>query len=214
MVWRDRAVEGINASYGRDLQERTVVVPRRPPSHPRLLTPRECCRLQGFPESFKIDDSPYGWGYSLLGNAVSTPVIAALGGAIMCCLEHGGNYGQRGDVSAVRGAAAAGVPLGYDTAAGGGGDGEGSGGGAVEGGRRHCQLPGVGAALRLMLAAMPSEKCEEVRERAVVVALGAPNLGSGLEDARSEQDDGEEAGAEAEGEVVTCLVGALADALA
>jgi DNA (cytosine-5)-methyltransferase 1 len=44
---------------------------------PRRITPRECARLQGFPDSFKLhpDDS---WAYHQLGNSVSVPVISAV----------------------------------------------------------------------------------------------------------------------------------------
>jgi DNA (cytosine-5)-methyltransferase 1 len=44
---------------------------------PRRITPRECARLQGFPESYIIhpDDSA---AYKQFGNAVSVPVIQAI----------------------------------------------------------------------------------------------------------------------------------------
>jgi DNA (cytosine-5)-methyltransferase 1 len=44
---------------------------------PRRITPRECARLQGFPDTFKLhpDDS---WAYHQLGNSVSVPVISAV----------------------------------------------------------------------------------------------------------------------------------------
>ena len=130
-------------------------VPQLPPCRPRLLTPRECCRLQGFPETFKVDADtpPHGWSHSLVGNAVSAPVIAALGGAIMCCLEH---------------------------RIGGGGVGS------------PCKLPGIGAAMRLTLGAVPEEKRGGVRRRQV--AIGAACEGGPLA-------------------TVWCSVGALADGL-
>ncbi|MDR0564741.1 MAG: DNA (cytosine-5-)-methyltransferase [Azoarcus sp.] len=44
---------------------------------PRRITPRECARLQGFPDSFVLhhDDE---WAYHQLGNSVSVPVVAAI----------------------------------------------------------------------------------------------------------------------------------------
>jgi DNA (cytosine-5)-methyltransferase 1 len=44
---------------------------------PRRITPRECARLQGFPDDFILhpDDS---WSYRQLGNSVSVPVITAI----------------------------------------------------------------------------------------------------------------------------------------
>ena len=43
----------------------------------RRLTPRECARLQGFPESFKIPVSD-SQAYKQFGNAVSVPVVTAV----------------------------------------------------------------------------------------------------------------------------------------
>jgi site-specific DNA-cytosine methylase len=47
---------------------------------PRFLTPRECARVQGFPESFKLpqNGAPNGPSAALFGNAVSPPVVAAI----------------------------------------------------------------------------------------------------------------------------------------
>lgn len=44
---------------------------------PRRMTPRECARLQGFPESYKLLDNDNAV-YKQMGNAVSVPVIEAL----------------------------------------------------------------------------------------------------------------------------------------
>lgn len=45
---------------------------------PRKLTPRECARLQGFPEKFIIDMVPEVQAYRQFGNSVSVPVIEAI----------------------------------------------------------------------------------------------------------------------------------------
>lgn len=45
--------------------------------HWRLLSPRECARLQGFPDSFVLPTS-LGDGYKAMGNAVSVPVASAV----------------------------------------------------------------------------------------------------------------------------------------
>ena len=42
-----------------------------------MLTPRECARLQGFPESFEIHRSKKE-AYKQFGNAVSVPVVEAI----------------------------------------------------------------------------------------------------------------------------------------
>jgi len=43
----------------------------------RRLTPRECARLQGFPDTFKFEESD-GPAYTQLGNSVTVPVIEAI----------------------------------------------------------------------------------------------------------------------------------------
>ncbi len=43
----------------------------------RRLTPRECARVQGFPESFKIPVSKYQ-AYKQFGNSVSVPVVESI----------------------------------------------------------------------------------------------------------------------------------------
>jgi len=44
---------------------------------PRKITPRECARLQGFPDYFKLHPND-NWAYHQLGNSVSVPVISAI----------------------------------------------------------------------------------------------------------------------------------------
>lgn len=46
--------------------------------NPRKLTPRECARLQGFPEEFIVDAVSSSQVYRQFGNSVSVPVIEAL----------------------------------------------------------------------------------------------------------------------------------------
>lgn len=43
----------------------------------RHITPRECARLQGFPDSFKLHPTD-SWSYKQFGNSVSVPVIEAV----------------------------------------------------------------------------------------------------------------------------------------
>ncbi len=44
---------------------------------PRRITPRECARLQGFPDSYKVH-SEDKWAYHQFGNTVSVPAIKAV----------------------------------------------------------------------------------------------------------------------------------------
>lgn len=43
----------------------------------RHITPRECARLQGFPDTFKLHPSD-AWSYKQFGNSVSMPVVEAV----------------------------------------------------------------------------------------------------------------------------------------
>lgn len=43
----------------------------------RHITPRECARLQGFPDSFKLHPSD-AWSYKQFGNSVSVPVVEGI----------------------------------------------------------------------------------------------------------------------------------------
>lgn len=44
---------------------------------PRRITPRECARLQGFPDDFILHPID-SWAYRQLGNSVSVPVVTAI----------------------------------------------------------------------------------------------------------------------------------------
>jgi DNA (cytosine-5)-methyltransferase 1 len=44
---------------------------------PRRITPRECARIQGFPDSFILHPNDT-WAYKQIGNSVSVPVITAI----------------------------------------------------------------------------------------------------------------------------------------
>ncbi len=49
----------------------------------RRLTPRECFRLQGFPDSYRIDACSDHRLYMQAGNTVTVPVIEAIGRAML-----------------------------------------------------------------------------------------------------------------------------------
>jgi DNA (cytosine-5)-methyltransferase 1 len=50
--------------------------------NPRKLTPRECARLQGYPESFKIAVSDTQ-AYKQFGNSVVVPLVTQIAGLIV-----------------------------------------------------------------------------------------------------------------------------------
>eukprot|EP01048_Picozoa_sp_COSAG05_P008321 COSAG05_NODE_627_length_8245_cov_3.788485_11_plen_160_part_00 len=106
----------IRASYrsGYKLYSQFVPMAQPPPSTPRLpgadrcnfrfLTPRECARLQGFPDSFRLsggqdhadteNSNTSGGGgrvpevaqYACVGNAVAPPVIAVIARAVLAAV--------------------------------------------------------------------------------------------------------------------------------
>jgi DNA (cytosine-5)-methyltransferase 1 len=65
----------ISARYYKDGSE--ILIPQDG-LNPRRLTPRECARLQGFPDNFIIPVSD-NQGYRQFGNSVTVPLILAVG---------------------------------------------------------------------------------------------------------------------------------------
>lgn len=61
----------LSARYHKDGSE--ILIPQKN-NNPRKLTPRECARLQGFPDTFKIPVSDTQ-AYRQFGNAVAVPII-------------------------------------------------------------------------------------------------------------------------------------------
>ena len=91
------AARTLISSYRSGFQKQSEFVP--PPPHgpyakcrPRFFTPRECCRLQGFPEDFQIGCSANPLrSYHMVGNAVCVPVVRDIAAAL---LATGGLTGQ------------------------------------------------------------------------------------------------------------------------
>tara|TARA_Y100001960_G_C14689045_1_gene835394 strand:- start:248 stop:1525 length:1278 start_codon:yes stop_codon:yes gene_type:complete len=54
---------------------------------PRKLTPRECARLQGFPENFIVNAVSDGQAYKQFGNSVCVPVIRAVANQMLTAVE-------------------------------------------------------------------------------------------------------------------------------
>ena len=74
----DKPSNTIVARYGKDGKECLIPQSNKPP---RMLTPRECARLQGFPESFIIPTSRQR-AYRQFGNSVAVPVLREIALAI------------------------------------------------------------------------------------------------------------------------------------
>jgi len=73
----------LSARYYKDGSE--ILIPQKN-SNPRRLTPRECARLMGFPESFKIPVSDTQ-AYKQFGNSVVVPLIARLAEQVVEALD-------------------------------------------------------------------------------------------------------------------------------
>ena len=69
--------------YWKDGKE--CLIPQKD-KNPRLLTPRECARLQGYPESFRLPVSPNA-AYRQFGNSVVVPVVSKIATEILAALK-------------------------------------------------------------------------------------------------------------------------------
>lgn len=72
LVTEDSVARTLSARYYKDGSE--ILVSQGPRMRPRRLTPRECARLMGFPDSFQIPVSDTQ-AYKQFGNSVVVPVI-------------------------------------------------------------------------------------------------------------------------------------------
>ena len=73
----------ISARYYKDGSE---ILIEQKGKNPRKLTPRECARLQGFPDSFVIPVSD-AQAYKQFGNSVAVPVIRAIADQLLSEME-------------------------------------------------------------------------------------------------------------------------------
>ncbi|KAJ9447985.1 Modification methylase DsaV [Diplonema papillatum] len=104
LAWGNTTCATLDSHYGVTVGKgNSQLVPSPAPHHPRRFTPRECARLMGFSNSFRLGaytpstfSKPLpGYGdfvgfntyikeqYHMLGNAVCPPVIAVLAGALL-----------------------------------------------------------------------------------------------------------------------------------
>ncbi len=75
MVGPDDVARTLSARYHKDGSE--ILVSRGEGNVPRRLTPRECARLMGFPDTYKIEVSDTQ-AYRQFGNSVVVPVIGEI----------------------------------------------------------------------------------------------------------------------------------------
>ena len=79
----DGITRTISARYYKDGSE---ILIEQEGKNPRRLTPRECARLQGFPDDFKIPVSDTQ-AYRQFGNSVVVPLMSDVAGLIVAKLE-------------------------------------------------------------------------------------------------------------------------------
>lgn len=79
LVGPDDVARTLSARYYKDGSE--VLIRRGPRARPRRLTPRECARLMGFPDSFVIPVSDTQ-AYKQFGNSVVVPMVEAVADAL------------------------------------------------------------------------------------------------------------------------------------
>ncbi|WP_244651406.1 MULTISPECIES: DNA cytosine methyltransferase [unclassified Lentimonas] len=80
----DEYANTISARYWKDGSE---ILIEQKDKNPRVLTPRECARLQGYPEGFQPHESKRH-AYQQFGNSVAVPVIKAIGTQIQKSLTN------------------------------------------------------------------------------------------------------------------------------
>lgn len=73
----------LSARYYKDGSE--ILISRGEDANPRRLTPRECARLMGYPDDYKIVVSDTQ-AYRQFGNSVAVPVVAALAERVRAAL--------------------------------------------------------------------------------------------------------------------------------
>jgi DNA (cytosine-5)-methyltransferase 1 len=79
----------LSARYYKDGSE--ILISQGPRKNPRRLTPRECARLMGYPEDFKITVSDTQ-AYRQFGNSVVVPVVERVAKAVVSTLQHPVDY--------------------------------------------------------------------------------------------------------------------------
>lgn len=84
LVRPDMIARTLSARYYKDGSE--ILIDQGRTKNPRRLTPRECARLMGFPDSFKIPVSDTQ-AYRQFGNSVAVPVVEAVAALIVKTLK-------------------------------------------------------------------------------------------------------------------------------
>ncbi len=84
LVDLDGVSRTLSARYYKDGSE--ILIPQTD-KNPRRLTPRECARIMGFPETFKIVVSDTR-AYKQFGNSVAVPIVQAIASEVVTSLKN------------------------------------------------------------------------------------------------------------------------------
>ena len=76
MASLDGVTRTLSARYYKDGSE--ILIPQGAGRNPRRLTPRECARLMGYPDSYRLDAVSDVQAYRQCGNSVVVPLITAV----------------------------------------------------------------------------------------------------------------------------------------
>jgi DNA (cytosine-5)-methyltransferase 1 len=76
----------LSARYYKDGSE-VLIDQTKLNKNPRKLTPRECARLQGFPEEFIVDGVSQSQIYKQFGNSVCINVVQAIADEIIKAID-------------------------------------------------------------------------------------------------------------------------------
>ncbi len=75
----------LSARYYKDGSE--ILIPQGDGKNPRRLTPRECARLMGYPDSYRLDQVSDVQAYRQCGNSVIVPLITAVSEQIIKSID-------------------------------------------------------------------------------------------------------------------------------
>ena len=85
LVDLDGITRTLSARYYKDGSE--ILIPQGEGKNPRRLSPRECARLMGYPDEYKIDCVSDVQAYRQCGNSVIVPLITAVSEQILKTLQ-------------------------------------------------------------------------------------------------------------------------------
>lgn len=83
----------LSARYYKDGSE--ILIPQGKDNNPRRLSPRECARLMGYPDTYRLDQVSDVQAYRQCGNSVVVPLITAVSERIIQTIN---NYEQSFDI--------------------------------------------------------------------------------------------------------------------